>query len=288
MYARFFRWASDRLHDDGTLAFVTNRSFIDSRTFDGFRKVVAKEFAYIYVVDLGGDVRANPKLSGTKHNVFGIQTGVAISFMVKSRRQGECRISYARRPEFETAGQKLAFLPSNRLESLDFTRIEPDNKGNWFARTDSDWDAFLPVGEKSTKSAKSTTKDKAIFKLFSFGLVTNRHEWVYGRECGCLQQKINHLVDDYEANRSTPKKPIKAEIKWTRSIKRLLANNVALKAGDWRPIECLYRPFDTQYLFFQPELIEMLNQTRAVFGTSAVASNRVITFSVQPHKSRSW
>ena len=41
MYARFFRWASDRLHDDGIIAFVTNRSFIDSRTFDGFRKVGA-------------------------------------------------------------------------------------------------------------------------------------------------------------------------------------------------------------------------------------------------------
>jgi predicted helicase len=83
MYARFFRWASDRLNENGVLAFVTNRSFIESRTFDGFRKTVASEFADIYVVDLGGDVRANPKLSGTKHNVFGIQTGVAISFMVK-------------------------------------------------------------------------------------------------------------------------------------------------------------------------------------------------------------
>ena len=72
MYARFFRWASDRLDENGVLAFVTNRSFIESRTFDGFRKTVAQEFADIYVVDLGGDVRANPKLSGTKHNVFGI------------------------------------------------------------------------------------------------------------------------------------------------------------------------------------------------------------------------
>lgn len=26
---RFFRWASDRLHDDGILAFITNRSFVD-------------------------------------------------------------------------------------------------------------------------------------------------------------------------------------------------------------------------------------------------------------------
>ncbi len=45
MYARFFRWASDRLADNGILAFVTNRSFVESRTFDGFRKTVAQEFS---------------------------------------------------------------------------------------------------------------------------------------------------------------------------------------------------------------------------------------------------
>jgi predicted helicase len=55
MYARFFRWAADRLDENGVLAFITNRSFIDSRTFDGFREVVAKEFNEIRIVDLGGD-----------------------------------------------------------------------------------------------------------------------------------------------------------------------------------------------------------------------------------------
>ena len=84
MYARFYRWASDRLDKNGILAFITNSSFLDSRTFDGFRKVVADEFSHIYIVDLGGNIRTNPKLSGPKHNVFAIQTGVAIAFMVKS------------------------------------------------------------------------------------------------------------------------------------------------------------------------------------------------------------
>ena len=73
MYARFIRWASDRVGENGVIAFIVNRSFIDSRTFDGFRKVVAEEFGEIYVVDLGGDVRANPKLSGTRNNVFGFK-----------------------------------------------------------------------------------------------------------------------------------------------------------------------------------------------------------------------
>src|SRR6266851_2106371 len=80
---------------------LANRSFIDRHTFDGFRKVVESEFKEIYLLDLGGDVRANPKLSGTKHNVFGIQTGIAISFMVKRANSQKCKIRYARRPEFE-------------------------------------------------------------------------------------------------------------------------------------------------------------------------------------------
>ncbi len=83
MYARFFRWAMDRLGSEGIIAFVTNRSFIDSKTFDGFRKIIQQEFDYIYIVDTHSDVRANPRIAGTTHNVFGIQTGVAVMFLVK-------------------------------------------------------------------------------------------------------------------------------------------------------------------------------------------------------------
>jgi hypothetical protein len=41
----------------------------------------------IYVVDLGGDIRNNTRLSGTKHNVFGIRTGFAI-LVKQSNRKG--------------------------------------------------------------------------------------------------------------------------------------------------------------------------------------------------------
>ena len=197
MYARFFRWASDRLHDDGILAFVTNRSFIESRTFDGFRKMVAQEFADIYVVDLGGDVRANPKLSGTKHNVFGIQTGVAISFLVKKRRKEGCRIFYARRPELETAEEKLVFLASSRLELLRFARIEPDKKHNWLNLTDNDWERLLPVAEKATKNSKTPNKERAIVKLYSLGVSTNRDQWIYDVNKHNIKEKMKFFADQY-------------------------------------------------------------------------------------------
>ncbi|MBK8142841.1 MAG: hypothetical protein IPK57_18965 [Chitinophagaceae bacterium] len=51
MYSRFFRWAMDRLNDNGIIAFITNRSFIDSRTFDGFRKTIQTDFDHAYIID---------------------------------------------------------------------------------------------------------------------------------------------------------------------------------------------------------------------------------------------
>ena len=42
MYMRFIRWASDRLGEQGIVAYICPRSFIVKRHNDGFRKVVAK------------------------------------------------------------------------------------------------------------------------------------------------------------------------------------------------------------------------------------------------------
>lgn len=86
MFVRFYRWACDRLTSQGMIAFITNRSFIDSNAFDGFRKLISEEFDRVYIVDTQSDVRKNPKISGTKNNVFGIQTGVAIMFLLKGVR----------------------------------------------------------------------------------------------------------------------------------------------------------------------------------------------------------
>ena len=165
MYARFYRWAFDRVADEGVVAFVTNRSFIASRTFDGFRAYVEKGYGDIWIVDLGGDVRANPKLSGTKHNVFGIQTGVAIAFFVRGGR-GE-GIRYVRRPEDEVAADKLAWLSTARLDGPGFERVRPSARHDWIDQVENDWDDLIPVADKKTKAAKVNGQERAVFKLFS-------------------------------------------------------------------------------------------------------------------------
>ena len=85
VYVKAFKWATWRLEgrNEGMVAFVSNNSFLENIAFDGMRSYLEKEFSKIYVLDLGGNVRKNPKLSGTTHNVFGIQVGVSITMLVK-------------------------------------------------------------------------------------------------------------------------------------------------------------------------------------------------------------
>ncbi|MDT4968357.1 MAG: hypothetical protein QOJ64_3094 [Acidobacteriota bacterium] len=84
-YVKAIRWASDRIGDEGIVAFVSNNSLIESLAFDGLRQHIENDFDEVYVLDLGGNVRKNPKLSGTTHNVFGIQVGVSINIFVRRR-----------------------------------------------------------------------------------------------------------------------------------------------------------------------------------------------------------
>ncbi len=296
MYARFFRWASDRLAADGILAFITNRSFIDSRTFDGFRKVVAQEFSEAYIVDLGGDVRANPKLSGTKHNVFGIQTGVAISFFVKKGRpsppgrgkgEGRCRVFYARRPEMETAEEKLAFLGSSRASALAFEEVRPDAKGTWLNLTSNDYEELMPIASKAVKASKKASQDKAIFKLFSLGVVTARDEWVYDQCVDSLSSKVNALINVYNADaerlkhvrdRTTVAAMLGTAIKWSRAVKKDLNRGVSYRFDLARCVPANYRPFVKLWLYYDSHLNEMQNLTARLFAQDGRGMNPSIVF----------
>ena len=270
MYARFFRWASDRLHENGVLAFVTNRSFIESRTFDGFRKTVASEFADIYVVDLGGDVRANPRLSGTKHNVFGIQTGVAISFMVKkvsaTRDKRLARVHYLRRPELETAEEKLTFLASHPMRALNFDEVQPDKAHNWVNLTSNDFETLMPLASKETKAAKTAGKERAIFKLFSLGTSTNRDEWVVDFDQQALGIRMQWFVDAYEVAAKRAEHP--DFLKWSRNLKRRMAQGRTEDFDQSLIKPTTYRPFVRQALYDSPLFVDERGDTVSFFPRS--------------------
>ena len=263
MYARFFRWASDRLSENSVLAFVTNRSFIDSRTFDGFRKTVAQEFNDIYVVDLGGDIRALSGLDGIflneKHTIFGkaAAVGIAIAFFVKAQGSDrKCCIQYIHACDIRaTRDEKLQFLALNPLRKIQFETIKPDAKNNWINLTDNDFDTLIPLASKQTKAAKTVGKERAIFKMFGFGVSTNRDEWIYDDSKDVLARKMAFLVARFDAEKSAG---TNTEIKWSRNLKRRHEQGKREPFNRDRITKAMYRPFCSTYLYDSRVFIDEL------------------------------
>lgn len=287
MYSRFYRWASDRLGDEGIIAFITNRSFIESRTFDGFRKVICENFADIFVVDLGGDVRANPKLSGPRHNVFAIQTGVAIMFLV--RRAGtKCHtLQYIRRPELEIAEDKLSWLGGERMEALDFTQIKPNDRGTWIDQADYEtWDTFLPLGDKAKKTSEAASR--TIFKMNSMGIVSARDEWSHDRTEALLGSKVRHFANVYRGEltrlQNLDQRPrsisdwVTREIKWTSELEKALVDKFDISFNGDFVVDTLYRPFEKRKVHYSPKFIHRTYRQPDFFPFRSKATNPLLTF----------
>ena len=153
MYARFFRWASDRLSENGVIAFVSNSSFIDSRTFDGFRKVIAQEFNEIFVVNLKGNARTSGERRRQEGgNIFDnqIRVGVAIWFCVKKKGVSGCKIQYEAARDYAKVDEKLSFVSNKPLRERQFDLINPDAKNNWINLANNDFDSLLPLVNRDT------------------------------------------------------------------------------------------------------------------------------------------
>lgn len=275
MYTRFIRWATDRLHQNGIVAFVSNNSFIDALAYDGFRKVVADEFSEIYIIDLGGNIRENPKLSGTTHNVFGIQAGVAISFMVKRETSDKvpCQIFYIRRPEFEIAVDKRSFLAQTKLRDLSFTHILPDKRNNWINQSNNDFDTLIPLLDKEVKAGKS---EEAVFKLFSRGIVTQRDEWVYDLSKDALENKVKFLINVYQDTLKDGNNKNKNQIKWDAELTSYLSRKINKKFEEDFIVSSLYRPYTKQFLYFDKHFNGRTYQWFNIY--SASTNNKIIAF----------
>lgn len=202
-YVKAIRWASDRIEGEGIVAFVTNNSFVNEIAFDGMRKHLAESFDEIYILNLGGNVRKNPKLSGSTHNVFGIQIGVSINLFVR-KRTGEQRrqatIYYAATEESWRKEQKYRFLEETQdKQKVSWRIIHPDKNQNWLTESlRADFDGLLSIGSKAAKQASSSNVE-TIFKQFGLGVKTGRDDTVYDWDAAKLLARVELFADAYNA-----------------------------------------------------------------------------------------
>ena len=281
MYKRFIRWASDRLADNGIIAFVTNRSYLDARQDDGFRQVAAKEFASIYLLDLGSDVRRNSKIAGTTHNVFGIQTGVTIGFFVRdSSKTGAASIHYTRREDAERAIDKLAYLHEAKLDGIAFEDISPTAKGDWLNPSNTDCNSLLPVADRQTKLAKKLGTEQAVLGLYSLGISTNRDDWVYDFDDYDLQNKARFFGETYNGFINRSDQSFNPILKWSETLRNAFYNLKRIEYNKDKVIKSLYRPFVTKPYFADSLMSDRLTSNHyEIYGSDLKQENKVICLS---------
>jgi len=297
MFVRFIRWASDRINGDGILTFITNRKFLDGRNFDGFRKIIAREFDEFRIIDLGGDYKL--KGVGGGGNVFGIGTGVAMFWAVvkkKAKPEGhKAKILYAA-AQGVTADEKLAWINSASLADLKFTHIQPDGNHSWLDIPTVDTRELIPVASKEAKAGKLGAKGKAIFELFSLGIATNRDEWVYDFDENLLVAKINKFSDIYNSERKkfllSDRKIrisnfVSREIKWTSELEKSAELNKELKFLSNNIIQSNYRPFVVQSVYFDHHFIHRPYRQTSIFPIGKNSKNCVIVFT-DPTAQKPW
>jgi predicted helicase len=207
-------------------------------------------------------VRVDPRLSGPRNNVFGIQTGVSIGFMVKRELQKGCRIRYARRPQLETAEEKLSFLANSNLSEISFEDINPDNRSNWLNQPHTDFETLVPLADDDTKRTTRPSQERAIFKLFGNGVNTARDEWVVSASKRSLRQRVEDFINVYNRHESTGKQWDDL-IKWSRNLKVKLSKNLHEAFTVDLVRRYAYRPFVYRYAYLSDLLIDELGQLAA-------------------------
>ena len=297
-YVKAFSWASKRIGKEGIVAFVTNNGFLDGIAFDGVRKHLSDDFDAIYILDLSGNVRRNPKLSGTTHNVFGIQVGVSINLFIKKNETRTdpkpAQIFYARVDEFWRKEEKYNYLKSNQhYQNVGWNQITPDSRYTWLTEgLRAEFDTFIPMGSKVAKASK-TNKVETLFKTYSVGVVTARDAWVYNFNRNDLTENLTQMMEYYNgqvfqweqrSNRDINVNDFidndDTKIKWTRSLKSKLRTGTLAEFSIKNVRTSLYRPFTKSHLYFHRMMNECVYVFPSIFPTpDTETENRVICFS---------
>ena len=274
MYKRFIRWASDRLPDDGIIAFVTNRAYLDALQDDGFRKEIAREFSNLYIVDLGG----NFQKTGRGGNIFGIRIGVAVTFFVKIADGKEpANIYYLDIGDHQTGRAKLSALTVLDLDTTTFERIEPDSDGNWFNQESEEFKGFSPLVLSRRNSGRNSPDTHALFSLHALGVSTNRDEWVFDFDVPNLREKVLFFSDVYDDLIERNDRSYPTTIKWSRDLRNEFLRGRRIVFNEANRIQSFYRPYIVKHHFADFTMNDVLTRKHyEMFGLDLRQPNAVI------------
>ncbi|GAA9997877.1 hypothetical protein VN1064_12200 [Helicobacter pylori] len=284
--------ASELLKDRGVVGFVVNGSFIDSKSGDGFRKCVAKDFAHLYVLNLRGNTRTSGetlKKEGGKIFDSGSRATIAIIFFVKDASVKDSAIHYYDIGDYLKREEKLNRLANfTNLDAIPFETIIPNAKGDWINQREDGFEKLIPL--KRDKKLQNNS----IFDINSLGVASDRDPWVYNFSPDALMQNVQKCIDTYNADlkrfnahfreafkqrtkgvksgqlyKQLNDKEIttdKTKIAWVQNLKTQLIKGKKLDDFSQEKISVsLYRPFNKQYFYYERELAWSFYSMKKIF-----------------------
>jgi predicted helicase len=284
-YIRAIRWASDRLQDEGVVAFVSNGGYIDGTSADGLRKSLANEFDAIYCYNLRGNARtAGEQRQKEAGNVFesGSRNTVAILILVKGSKitSGGCTLHYRDIGDYLSREDKLRLLNTQSLDTVEWQQLTPNGDGDWINQRSEHYAAFQAIGDKDKALAT-----QAVFSLYSSGLNSARDAWVYNFSEEKVRTNMESMIDFYNEQMDGFQAHCKAhgltapgirdveqwidtdqkKISWNRADKTRLAKGQKYTFDTACIATSSYRPFTKEKLYFHSRLNDMTYQLPRLF-----------------------
>lgn len=277
-YLRAIRWASDRIGDEGVVAFVTNGGFIDSNTADGFRLSVIDEFTSVYVMNLRGNSRmAGAAAKREGENVFPVRVTIAITLLVKSGRGKGGNFFYSDIGDSLSKSDKLGKLRDMKsLSGARWDRVEPTAEGDWINQRSEGFGSFPIIASKSDEHALGIR----VFHGYTSGLKSNRDAWVYGSSADAVRSNVGRTIEFFNLELNSRAEAVSREEKYVRPIERqqiswsdglaTLHERGKTLAFDPEAVRtATYRPFQKQHVYFSSELNERRYRLMETFPTAS-------------------
>ncbi|SDN62718.1 type ISP restriction/modification enzyme [Bacillus sp. OK048] len=285
-YIRAIRWSTNRIKDKGIVCFVTNGAFIDNNSMDGFRKCILDEYTSVYCFNLRGNQRTSGETSrkeGGKIFGSGSRAGISITMLIKNPdRKNENKIHYYDIGDYLSREDKLHIISEKRSYSnIDWEIITPDEHNDWINQRDTNFDTFMPIGEKTKKGINS------VFVNYSSGVQTSRDAWAHNYSFEKLEENMKTMIDNYNnqvelISRTGADNVLDivdndpTKISWSSSLRNYLSRGMEFEFDQNFIVESMYRPFSKQWLYFDKYLNHRTSQIPKIFPIGEKTNNLAI------------
>lgn len=273
-YIRAFRWATDRIEENGIISFITNGSFIDNQGMDGFRKSLLDEFTSVYVFNLRGNQRTSGELSrkeGGKIFGSGSRTPVSITCLIKNKkRKKDDFVHYYDIGDYLSREQKLTRIKKfESVKNIQWNIIKPDENNDWINIRNAIFNKFI----NTIPQKKYDLTSNSYFNNYLVGIVSSRDAWAYNFNTQKLKENVKKSIEFYNSERIKRVKTNNYEINndtskisWSAGLKQLLEKNVEIKLNEDNFKICTYRPFCKQYIYYDKNLIERPSKFKEIYA----------------------